>query len=144
MSAISYHTRVSSRPVQRVASWASVVFPVTMSLAVMHMLDDAFVDEPRGTSFGSNLATIAVPLVITIAAAAIDKQPVHVPTTSWSVPHRDVKLHTSDGLDLAAWGLLIRADWRRTRASTSNAWSGSSTAPCSTASATARASSPRV
>jgi uncharacterized protein len=175
-----------------------------MGLVLVHLFDDAILSAPAGTSFGSNLATVAVPAVVAVALALIatrfrpglrawlafvagaaadgglhiahlqkaggfsaddvtgllsglgglallvvavatalrpksgrgwrrrwalrvaaaagaaltgmfvilpiavgvyfvHKQPVHVPTTSWSVPHQDVTLHTSDGLDLAAW-----------------------------------------
>jgi pimeloyl-ACP methyl ester carboxylesterase len=40
-----------------------------MGLVLVHLVDDAFVDAPAGTSFGSNLATVAVPAVVAVALA---------------------------------------------------------------------------
>jgi pimeloyl-ACP methyl ester carboxylesterase len=56
-----------------------------------------------GALAGSIVTGVFVVLPIAVGVYLVDKQPVHVPTTSWSVPHRDVTLHTSDRLDLAAW-----------------------------------------
>jgi pimeloyl-ACP methyl ester carboxylesterase len=206
MSAVSVPLHASPRLVERAAALTSAVFAVAMGLVLVHLVDDAFVDAPAGTSVGSNLATIAVPAALTVALALgakrlrpglrawlalvagsvavadgglhlahaqkagglsgsdltgllsgfggvalliagvalvvrpkaprgwkrrwsirfgaalgtaatavfvimpiavgvyfVHKQPVHIATTAWSVPHRDVTLHTSDGLDLAGW-----------------------------------------
>jgi pimeloyl-ACP methyl ester carboxylesterase len=205
MSAVSIPLHAPARRVVRVAALSTLVFPVATGLVLVHLLDDAVVDSPRGTSLGSNLATIAVPAAVAVvlavlaprarpglrawlalvagavavadgglhlvharadgisaddatgllsglggialvalaaalvfrpkaarawkrrwgirAAAAlgtlataffvvmpisagvyfVHKQPFHVSSTAWSVPHRDVTLHTSDGLALSAW-----------------------------------------
>jgi uncharacterized protein len=206
MSAVSVPLHASPRFVERAAALTSAAFAGAMGLVLVHLVDDALVDAPAGTSVGSNLATIAVPGVVAVALAVgarrlrpglrgwlaivagsvaaadgglhvahaqkadglsgsdltgllsglggvallavgmalvfrpkaprawrrrwgirlaaalgtvatvvfvimpiavgvyfVHKRPVHVPTTSWSVPHEDVTLHTSDGLDLAGW-----------------------------------------
>jgi len=56
-----------------------------------------------GVLVGAAVTGVFVVLPISVGVYLVDKQPVHVPTTAWSVPHRDVTLHTSDGLDLASW-----------------------------------------
>lgn len=56
-----------------------------------------------GVLVGVFVTGVFVVLPIAVGVYLVDKQPVHVPTTAWSVPHRGVTLHTSDGLDLAAW-----------------------------------------
>ena len=206
ISAIAIPLRARSRPLARLRDVAPRVFSFAMAVVLVHLFDDAIVDAPRATSLGSNLATVAVPAVIAVVAAAsfprlrpgiqawvatsfgaimaavgalnvqhalkiggtsgsdltgiavliagisllavgvalvlrpkgartwrrrwaarvgavagtivtgiyfvlpiavgvylVDKQPVHVPTTAWSVPHRDVTLRSTDGLKLAAW-----------------------------------------
>jgi uncharacterized protein len=60
-----------------------------------------------GIRAGAALGTIATAFFVIMPISAgvyfVHKQPFHVATTSWAVPHQDVTLHTSDGLALAAW-----------------------------------------
>ena len=55
------------RRLERVASLAAVVFPASMGLVLVHLVDDAVVNRPDGTSIASNLATIAVPAAVAVA-----------------------------------------------------------------------------
>jgi alpha/beta superfamily hydrolase len=50
-------------------SHAARLYAVATSLVVLHLVDDAFLNPPRGTSFAANAATIAAPLAIAVALA---------------------------------------------------------------------------
>jgi uncharacterized protein len=50
-------------------SHAPRLYAVATALIVVHLLDDAFVNPPGGTSFSANLATIAAPLAIAVGLA---------------------------------------------------------------------------
>ena len=50
-------------------SHAPRLYAIATALIVVHLLDDAFVNPPDGTSFSANLATIAAPLAIAVGLA---------------------------------------------------------------------------
>ena len=50
-------------------SHAARLYAIATALIVVHLLDDAFVNPPDGTSFGANLATIAAPLAVAVGLA---------------------------------------------------------------------------
>ena len=50
-------------------SHAARLYAVATSLVVVHLVDDAFLNPPLGTSFAANAATIAAPLAIAVALA---------------------------------------------------------------------------
>jgi len=58
----------------------------------------------RAAAVAGALATVFfVVMPIAVAVYLVHKQPRTLPTGALSIPHRDVTLHTSDGVDLAAW-----------------------------------------
>ncbi len=54
---------------RRLRELAVPIFEVASAVVVVHLLDDAFVDGPRGVSVWSNLATDVVPMAVLVVAA---------------------------------------------------------------------------
>ena len=53
---------------RRVREHALLIFALAGAVVIVHLLDDAFIDGPRGVSTWSNLATDAVPMAVMVVA----------------------------------------------------------------------------
>ncbi len=69
MATLATPLAASSRALERVGSLTTYAFPAAMAIALIHMLDDAVVHRPDGTTIPFNLATIGVPALAAVAVA---------------------------------------------------------------------------